>query len=328
MMVLVSGPVSVYIFKINNKNVFLFGDIHTNQLVQSKKSVPITSFIDELPNTTDLFLESPYKTKQSKNELPDYESSSVMTTLYNHYKKKMYLHKRKNDKSRVHFTDIRQGTDLEFFMDTADSLIESLIKNEEQIKIDKLKNLFSIFPTMSKIVQYINLVVLSNDIKNKSETLLPDFDNLDMVTNLPNTNHKVHRIRKQILKLDKSLQYLLIKYHKDKCKNISNQAVIYNRIIKNAIKHNYVLNQRDALDLLVIMMSWNNHMKDMYTLARMLYYIFNGNDNIISYDGNQHTLNYVEFFERYMNKDTKLIYYQSLLDIKNKKYLKIPKFYV
>lgn len=325
-MVLVSGPVSVYIFKMNDKNIFLFGDIHTNQLVQSKKSVPITNFIDELPNTTDLFLESPYKTKVLKDKIPDYESLSVMTTLYNHYKNKMYMHNKGNNGLKVHFTDIRQGRDLKFLMNIVDSLVESLIiNNNVKINIDNIEFLFSVFPTMSRLAKYINLIVLSDNFKNESEESFPSFDNHDMITNAPNINHKVHRIRKQILKLDKNLQRLLIKYHKDKCDDILTHTKEYNRIVKNAKQHNFILNQHDALDLLVVLMSWNNHMKDMYTLARMLYYILHGGDNIISYDGNQHTLNYVEFFKTYMSKDTDLLYNQSLIDKKNKKYLNIPK---
>lgn len=88
----------------------------------------------------------------------------------------------------------------------------------------------------------------------------------------------------------------------------------YKIIAKNAKENSYALNQNDALDLLVILLSWNSHMKDMYTLARVLYYVVHGNDNIISYDGNQHTLRYVEFFKKYMRNHAMLIYQESIID--------------
>lgn len=323
-MIYVSGPVSVYIYTILNKKLFLFGDIHTNTIKPYKKSISIIQFLDKLPSTTDLFIESPYATNKNKNEIPSYESSSVITTLYNHYKDSMYKHNRKNNDFRVHFTDIRMGSDLKLFMNIVDSLIQNIIKGNLQVEINDVLSLATYFPSISKLVKYINLVVLSNNFKEDSYKLFPSFDNHDMITEDSQGMHIVHRIRKQILKLDTYMQKQLLKYHKDKCKLLLNNTKIYDKVIKNAKQHNYILNQHDAIDLLITLTSWTTHLKDMYTLARILYYIIHGNNNIVSYDGNQHTLNYVEFFEKYMDKTIELLHQQSILNKNSKKYLTIP----
>ncbi len=47
------------------------------------------------------------------------------------------------------------------------------------------------------------------------------------------------------------------------------------------------------------LLKWGSHVKDLYTIARMLFYLDKSN-NIISYDGAAHSKTYALFFKRYM----------------------------
>lgn len=321
-MVLITGPVSVYIYKVQGKSLFLFGDIHTNQLKTYKNAIPIMKFIDSLPQTTDLFLESPYLSIKAKNQFLSFAHFSVITTMYNYYKDKLYKHNNRDSNLRVHYTDIRLGSDIDIFMSIVDNILEYLVNNET-ISIKDFDVLIQYFSTTQKMYQYMNCIVHSNNFIVDVLKIFPKFSHHDIVTKAPNEPFQVHRVRKQLLKLDTNLQAKLLNYHAAKCREIINSTKVFNKTMKR-MRDTHQIYKNDTIDILMALISWTTHIKDMYTLSRMLYYVSQGAQHIVSYDGNQHTLNYVEFFNHYAQDIAIPMYHQSIIESPNKRNITIP----
>jgi hypothetical protein len=322
-MVYIQGPVYVSIFKINNKNIFLFGDQHdTNHKDKLTKTKFITEFIDNLKPSTDVFLESYFLGKKNKRKLPIYDSISTITTVYNHYKDKMYNHNKREINLRVHYTDVRTSTDLIFFMNMIFLLIETL--TDTPVEKNRFVKLYANFPTVQSLKQYSDMMLLSNSFEKDIAQKLKRFEiNVNDVAFYHN-NKSVHRIRKQLLKLSNILQNKIIKYHNDVCDEFIHKYSKYDKAVSNIKKDNnnkYI--HYDELFVLETLLAWTSHLKDVYTLSRMLYYIIKGHHNIVSYDGYAHTKRYVKFFKNYID-DTEHVYTKSVINAKKKTYLTIP----
>lgn len=268
-----------------------------------------------------MFLESYFLGKHNIRKLPSYESTSIITSVYNHYKQQMYNHNKNNQNLRVHYTDIRTNTDLIFFMDMIYLLIQHL--TEARVRQNKFAKLYTNFPTVQTLKTYSDMMLLSNSFENQTSEVFNGFDLHFSDVVVVYKNKKVHRIRKQLLKLDRKLQERIIKFHKDYCNNFIRKYSSYNTAVKNILKNNNNIHY-DELVVLQTIIAWTSHLKDIYTLSRMLYYIIKGHKNIVSYDGYAHTQKYVNFFMNYLD-DTEHVYTHSIIQSKTYNYIKIPK---
>ena len=68
------------------------------------------------------------------------------------------------------------------------------------------------------------------------------------------------------------------------------------------------LTYENASAIAFALLKWGSHVKDLYTLARMIYYV-DKTDNILSYDGVLHSETYADFFKNYMK--AKVIYKEN-----------------
>jgi hypothetical protein len=207
-------------------------------------------------------------------------------------------------------------------MNIVDNIIEYFVGNEK-ISITDFDILIQYFSTTQKIYQYINCIVHSNNFLVDILKIFPKFSHHDVVTKAPKEQFQVHRVRKQILKLNVNLQEKVLHYHATKCREIINSTKVFNKTMKR-MKDTHQMYKNDTIDILTTLISWTTHVKDMYTLSRMLYYISQGSQNIVSYDGNQHTLNYVEFFNNHAQDIAVPLYNQSIIENKRKHNITIP----
>lgn len=74
----------------------------------------------------------------------------------------------------------------------------------------------------------------------------------------------------------------------------------YDKCVHKILK-THIVNKEDALDIFYTLLLWTSHLKDIYTLSRILFYKRNKDAKIvITYDGASHTMTYKRFFTEYV----------------------------
>jgi hypothetical protein len=193
-------------------------------------------------------------------------------------------------------------------------------KNENTISHLNSFTAISWCDTLDKLKQFIDLMLLSDDYIFDVSSLIPK-------EVLKHFTHKydlmiyqrkyITRLRKQFLSLTKEHQQLLVRFHEDRCKILKQAHRHYDIAIKELINHYTELSQsREApqkepklsnVDTFAYaLLIWGSHVKDLYTIARML---LDKSNNIISYDGAAHSKTYAMFFKTYMK--AKVVYKEN-----------------
>lgn len=321
-MVRISGPVSVGMISLYNKTIYMFGDYHTipkglcSKCKKSKDCLFVTDFIDSLKNA-DIFIETAWLEVDDKHLMKEEPVSyaSVLHIVRSKYNNYLYGDKVDANK-RFHYIDIRDERILW-------SLRRLLlyIENKDVHKINKSDVLLTqYFSNPMNLQKFANIIVKSNDfqlsIKHTFNKTIVD----KIFTSYPSDSKKqfgkIHRIRKQILKLPKTLQHILLRFYKDKCKEILSN---YTQIISKP----EFTNLHPLWKIIIIIMDGVfpilSLLMDIYLLARLLYYIkHKDTEQIITYTGCSHTENYVTFFTKYI-KESKLLYYEDNYHVRNKR---------
>ena len=95
-----------------------------------------------------------------------------------------------------------------------------------------------------------------------------------------------------LLKTNKNKNCSVTPYHKVK---LHQKTKLYDKAMNNYILKNGTITQQDKYRIFYGLLEWGTHLKDLYTLARILYF-FDKTDTIISYDGAAHSKTYAYFF--------------------------------
>lgn len=344
----ISGPVSVAVFTLpGDKVLYLFGDLHGNKTGLCKsvskatkrtaksEAMFITEFIDTLPRPTDFFIESYWVSDKDKHRVPMHEPVDIMTTVFNHYKDVLYSSRGRVPTLRAHYTDVRSMSDLSFFMTIIISIWPFLDYVYTQNKdIENLPEFIDNFKNMKTLVKFINLIVSSDDYVKDIKALIQPGQVCDILTSdsitttAPGDSKRtVHRIRKQILKLNEKDRRCLLSYHRSKCRVISkDETMLTNARIKMMKKLSYC----DSYDKLYVhetLLAYMTHLMDIYTIARMMYYIRTSDSkSIVSYAGATHSGAYMQFFQKYWAKEATVIHqHVESVHAKSKRCVSIPK---
>lgn len=301
----VSGPITVYALKIKDKNIVLFGDNHENKKnlceVCDSNCLYVTDLLLKLKPKSDLFIESfiysEYWYSQRKAK-----PNNVLEDVIKVFHKQMHTHKGKPQNGvKVHYSDIRSLLNFSPFDDLTKYILLRFVygeKDEDVIHLDTF-NIIKWCETLSHLKAFIDIMLKSDNYMKDISTLIPIRFRSYFTNKLDLMIHQrkyVTRLRKQMLKLPDSQQKLLLEFHEDRCKQLMKENNAYNVFMSMSRKITY----NDIVGFGYALLDWGSHVKDLYTLARMLFYV-NKTDNIVSYDGAFHTKTYADFFKKYMN---------------------------
>jgi serine/threonine-protein kinase RIO1 len=132
------------------------------------------------------------------------------------------------------------------------------------------------------------------------------------LTTFPGLNTKVHRIRKQILKLSPKLQKAIIRYHEENATDILEDYHCYQYATcrRKFLKHLEIKGElpRDVTQLVIntCIDKWFSHLMEIYIIARMLYCIEQGTSkNVSIFTGAYHTYAVDYFFKNYLKDSAK-----------------------
>lgn len=331
----ISGPHYVSIYKHNDCVISLFGDIHfsksksCNNCIKHDNCMNIIRLYDNLKTPSDLFLEAYYFDKKGldyKNALKWYYSKIVKETdwlksVINHYKKKMYNRKEHSKQSgvHVHYGDIRSHRSVEFLYWVKDVLTTDKLEALSMEDIELAYNVLKDFKTKNIFKKYADAIVKSNNFKEDISKIFTEnawiYIDEESLTSYQGLSTKIHRIRKQILKLSPNFQTKVIKYHDEITKEILEDYYCYhytpsrNKILKKLLISQKNLKSEDALIIDVCIDKWLSHFMNLYTLTRMLFNIEKGTSkNISSYTGANHAYSINYFFKTYMKKEIEYLW--------------------
>lgn len=311
----ISGPIAAYALKMGDKNIILFGDMHESKSKQciscNKDCMYIVDLLQKMKPKSNLFIESYIHSQvvegaQSKDVLTDVILSNFM---------KMHNHMGKSKNSiKVHYSDIRTLICFQPFWIAMFLLIDSIFKTADDKQIATM-NFFlqniSWCNTTAKLKQYIDIILLSNDFASDAQAIIPAesqslfVNNADLMLSRATSRSfakrkHVTRIKKQLTDLQPKYKKLLLTFHEDMCVKLHQKTKPYDKAMNNYILKNEKISRLDKYRIIYGLLQWGSHLKDLYTLARMLYY-FDKTKNIISYDGAAHSKTYAYFFSTYMN---------------------------
>jgi hypothetical protein len=303
----VSGPVAVYALKIKDKNIILFGDNHENKdnLCKTCDSncLYITDLLLRLKPKSEMFIESfiysEYWYSQRKAK-----PNNVLEDVIKVFHSKMHTHKGKPTKGvKVHYSDIRSLDNFSPFDDLTEYIMLRFINGKQHEEIQHLDT-FDIIrwcESSSGLKTFIDIMLKSDDYIFDVSTIIPIRIRKHFTYKHDLMLHQrryVTRLRKQMLKLQDSHQRLLLEFHEDRCNQLIKEHKAYD-VLMTKIHLNQKITDNDVIGFGHALLDWGCHIKDLYTLARMLFYV-NKSDNIVSYDGAFHTKVYADFFKKYM----------------------------
>jgi hypothetical protein len=194
----------------------------------------------------------------------------------------------------------------------------------------QLLSVLKAFKTTSRLKRFVDVVVREDDYVDAIRRMFHDSDLGDsfihedsLSYNPLNSEHKlprVHRIRKQVLKLNSKDVKSIMRFHKHRCGEIQKETMDYDKCIRNILKIGHVdVHKEDALEIFYALLLWTSHLKDIYTLSRMLFYIRNkGAKTVVAYDGASHTMTYKRFFIEFVD-NVMLIHEDNHIDDDNKR---------
>jgi hypothetical protein len=311
----ISGPIASYALKVGDKNIVLFGDMHEGKSKQcmpcKKNCVYIVDLLNKMKPKTDIFIES-YIYSQVVEGV---QSKDVITDVILSNFRQMHNHKGKSKNNiKVHYSDIRSLICFQPFWLSRNYLTLDLYKGADDKQVATM-NFFlqhiSWCNTTQKIKQYIDIMLLSNDfiadvraiIPKESQSLFVNKNDLMLLRVASRSFAKrkyVTRLTKQFNDLQPKYKDILLTFHEDMCVKLHQKTKSYDKAMSNYKLKNGTITRQDKYQMFYGLLEWGSHLKDLYTLARMLYY-FDKTKNIISYDGAAHSKTYAYFFSTYMN---------------------------
>jgi hypothetical protein len=302
----VSGPVSVYALRYNDKNIILFGDWHesTKQLCKPCKTdcVSVTNFFDKLKPHSDLFIESYYN---SSIDFYAYNQDVISNVNLKNFDK-MHSHNRQiHNNIRAHFSDIRSEKNLAIFYNTLSYYILKLNKGykHEQIQNLNMLSYMTWCDSNTKFKKCIDVMLFSDDyIKDMSFVIPQEYNHYftDKTQLKTLKGKKVTRLRKEFSEIPETYQKLIVQFHNDIIPKLLKKTKQFDKVMLKSTKGIHLLSNTDANVIILTLMSFLSYIKDVYTITRMLRYI-NRTNTIVSYDGASHSQTYAYFFKKYMN---------------------------
>ncbi len=300
----ISGPIASYALKIGDKNIILFGDWHESKDRQctpcEKDCMYMVDLLSKVKTNSNIFVESfiysnpaYFKRIQPKDVLTD-----VIKTNFD----KMHKHKGKFiDDIKVHYSDLRSLVNYEPF-DNAMWYMMSRLQNEPAKEMHNPIPMISWCDTLQKLKLFIDAMLQSDDYIESVKSLI-DKDNVNHFTHrfeLTRVNRKyITRLRKQVLTLKPEYQDILFAFHNDTCAKLLKKHKRYDKAMSSFLQKG-TFTKLDMYAISYALLKWGSHVKDLYTIARMLFYLDRTN-NIISYDGSAHSKTYASFFKTYMH---------------------------
>lgn len=273
----ISGPISVHVIKHGNKYIVLWGDKHGDKKhycrcnAESQTCMFISKFIKEIQDKYDLFIESPWYSNAEKRDLigKQFVDVNAMRSMANTFYEDMYFHGKQNKRSRVHFTDIRTERTIRPLTTILNQFMAILFDNIELDDFSFVETLKQ-YKSVRKIKAFIDIVI----------------------------NDENHKIGKQLNKLSRNDQRLIKRFHKDTCKTLLVLTKEYDYGHHQLFHENKKDYTKEMIVVFENLLLWLSHIKDIYTISRMLYYLRKTN-LLMSYDGDYHTQVYARFFRTY-----------------------------
>lgn len=338
----VSGPHYVSMYDVNGCTVSLFGDIHYSKQEScsdchnASNCMTIIQLYDRLikhKKRADIFLEAHYFDKKHSNytdNLKWYYSKLTkgegwLRETVNHFKSHMYgkQHKATNQ-VHFHYGDLRSHSSLEYLYWIKDVLSSNGSVHVEQSDIEVAVALLEDLRTKHYLKKIGDAMVKSNDFKQQMETMFGKnawiYTDEASLTRMQGMNTKVHRIRKQILKLTPKLQKAVLRYHDEQARAIlmdyhCHQYTKSRRKLLQRYAKTRRLEQSEAsLCVNICIDKWLSHFMELYLLARMLYTIEKGSNNVSAFTGANHAYIFNYFFKNYMTDAQKLWEYDSEME--------------
>jgi hypothetical protein len=278
----ISGPISVSVIQHESKYIILWGDLHGDKKgfcrcqSNNSKCTLLSSFLTAVKDKYDLFIESPWYSKDEKQKLvgKKFVNVNAISTMHNTFFEAMYFHEQHRNKHRVHFTDIRKEKSIRPLTHIIDS-IDEILFGQWQIKDYSFVETLRQYTTVKRLHKFVNSLINNNN----------------------------HKIFKQINKLSRDKQLLLKQFHRDICKQLidTTHEYDYSHYQLYHVEKKTVDYMGDLAIIHRCLLLWLSHLKDIYTLARMLYFM-NKSNVIMSYDGDYHTQLYNHFFVNYLHR--------------------------
>ncbi len=309
----ISGPNASYALKIGDKNIILFGDWHESNDKQctpcNKNCIYIVDLLKKMKPNTDLFIESYVYSQLNRDVEPHDVISNVLKTFHH----KMHNHKgTKQNNIRVHYSDIRTLDNYKAFYDTFMYLIAKINYKYTEREVGHMNHfpLISWCDTQQKLKAFIDIMLTSDDYIKSVSSLIPH----DVVRHYTNKydlmihqRKYISRLHKQLLVLTPEQQSHILKFHEDTCQRLIKKHNKYNEAMHHYNVYKFHTRQNEYY-IANALFEWSFHIKDLYTIARMLQYIDKTN-NIISYDGAAHSRVYARFFKTYIK--AKVVYKEN-----------------
>jgi hypothetical protein len=303
----ISGPIASYALKVGDKNIVLFGDMHESKSKQcltcKKNCMYIVDLLKKMKPKTDLFIESYIYSELVEGG----QSQDVLTDVIVSNFKQMHKHMGKSKNGiKMHYSDIRTLLCFQPFWRTLSFLAHNLFKNITDTQTEHKNYMMqhiSWCNTTHKLKQYIDVMLLSDDFITDARSIIPAESQQYFINkaDLMFLQRKyVTRLRKQFNDLQPKYKHLLLAFHEDMCAKYHKKTKMYDIAMSNFIVKKGKLSRVDKYRIFHGLLEWGCHVKDLYTLARMMYY-FDKTNNLISYDGAAHSKVYAYFFSTYMH---------------------------
>jgi hypothetical protein len=338
----VSGPNYVSVYVVNGCTVSFFGDIHYSKqdscsnCHKSNNCITIIQVYDRLiqnKKRADIFLEAHYFDKKHlnyKDNLKLYysnltKSEGWLREAVKHFKAYMYG-KQHNATSpvHIHYGDLRRHSSLEYLYWIKYVFSSKDSSHVEQSDIEVAVALLEDLRTKHHLKKIGDAMVKSNDFKQQMESMFGKnawiYTDETSLTGMQGMNIKVHRIRKQILKLSPKLQKAVLRYHDEQARDILMDYHCHHYTkSRRELLHRYAKTQKleyseASLCVNTCIDKWLSHFMELYMLTRMLYTIEKGSKNVSSFTGANHAYIFDYFFKNYIADAHKVWEYDSEME--------------
>ncbi len=293
----VDGPVTYMdLIDRHGNHILLFGDHHTDRSNGCKNChhpscMTITSFLRLLLRSktykTDVFVETaPHLSGTGSNH------QSAVQRLYRSWANK----KVKNCRNRIHWIDIRELHPTNNWIGLYD--IHEMNGVVKSAVTQGIHDFLLQHPTMKNWLSYIDVFVLDDHPQTHFPSYLQNSVPLSRKGGL-----KVHKVRKQVLKLDSPDRHRLIKFYAEMKQDVKrNYEKLFDKLVETELRtfddFSFRTYQRQQT-ILIIILTISCLLMDVYGLARMLYYLklkSNEQHLVAVFAGDDHVEQYRRFF--------------------------------
>jgi hypothetical protein len=254
----------------------------------------------------------------------------------NHFKAHMYGKKHNAiNQAHIHYGDLRSHSSLEYLYWINDILSSNGSDSVEQSDIEVAVALLGDLRTKHHFKKLADAMVKSNDFNQQMESMFGKnawiYTDEATLTGMPGMHTKVHRVRKQILKLTPKTQKAVLKYHDEQAHAILMDYHCYQYtksrrdLMKGYAKTQRLEQSEGSLVVNTCIDKWLSHFMELYMLARMLYTIENGCENVSSFTGANHAYVLSYFFRNHVTGAKQLWEYNTEKEkVTEKRCVQIP----